>query len=264
MPALVTGALIKKITAALQQEPLIKAACLSGSLGRGAGDEYSDVDVLALTEDGQEDAVFHAFKNKIAEISPLIFSKTIQASRTINAITPAWERFDLTFTGRAQLKTKSGLKVLFDPQGLIAQLSADAAPGDAAKPAAVADLANEFLRVLGLMPVVINRAEFIIGQTGSILLRDMLIRLMMLENAPQPLRGALSLSQSLTQEQLDILLSVPPLTADKDGIFRANKFIAKQFLPRARSLAEKTGASWPGEFEEKTLSYLKDRIGFLI
>src|ERR1044071_218812 len=44
--------LVDAISAVLQGDPRIEAAWLAGSLGRNAGDEFSDVDVVVLCPDG--------------------------------------------------------------------------------------------------------------------------------------------------------------------------------------------------------------------
>ena len=45
--------LIVGITRLLEVEPSVEAAWLAGSLGRGQGDRFSDVDVLALASDAR-------------------------------------------------------------------------------------------------------------------------------------------------------------------------------------------------------------------
>lgn len=258
--------LVENLISTLTHSAAIKGAWLSGSRGRGDADAYSDIDVLVLVADGQEETTFLHFKDKINEISPVVFFKTIVSSRTINAITPGWERFDLTFVNLAQLKreTKSSVKPLYDPEDITRQLAESSATLTKAEPAMVTDLVNEFLRVLGLMAVVINRKEFVVAQTGSTLLRDMLIRLMGMENAPQVFRGAMSLRKSLTAEQISLLESIPPLSAQQEPVMAANKMIAQIFLSRARLLAVKINALWPEEFEKLTLTHLRKNINFSI
>lgn len=255
--------LIKKIGDVLQQKDGVRGAWLSGSFGRGDADRYSDIDVVVLVEDSKVDTAFSAFQGQIREISPILFSKTLPQSRTVNAITPEWQRFDLTFVSRQQLEKMSGshLKELFDLDGAAASIPPLQEAKTNLKPETLTDMTNEFLRVIGLMPVVMGRNELAVGQTGSNLLRDMLVKVMVHENDPQPIRGALSLSRALKKEQIEVLNNLPPVEAKRDSLVQANKTIAENFLPRARALAAKIGAQWPEDFEKGTLSHLRNTLG---
>lgn len=254
--------LIEKIKYTLQQNKDVRGAWLTGSFGRGDADQYSDVDVIVLIEDGRLDTIFSAFQQEINKISPILFSKTLSSSKTINVITPEWQRFDLTFVSKLQLQKMSAdhLKALFDRDAAGKALPLSLEVESDLKPADLTNMVNEFLRILGLMPVVIGRKEYIVGQTGSNLLRDMLIKLMIYENASGPVRGALSLSRSLNEEQIEVLNNLPPLSACKDAILTVNKEIAEDFLPRARSMAQKIGAEWPEAFEAVTIEHLKKTL----
>lgn len=109
--------------------------------------------------------------------------------------------------------------------------------------------------------VVKGRNDPVVAQTGTNLLRDMLIRTMAMANAPQPRRGVLALQRDLTPEQLAVLLDLPPPGATWASIFARTKAFAAQFFPRARALAEELDAPWPETFERVTRKLLKDRIG---
>lgn len=255
--------LIKKITDVLQQDEMIHAAWLCGSFGRGDADDFSDVDVLILADEKNLDEVFSSLRAGIGQIDNILYSKTLSHSKTINAITEAWLRFDLTVLSHQQMKEKS--------QGPLLPLFGQTDPPlentqekSAIFPKELTDMANEFLRVLGLTPVVMARHEFVVAQTGTNIMRDLLIKLIIHENDPQLPRGALSLSKALTREQMDILVSLPPVSADKERLMLADKAIASAFLFRGRKLAEKIGATWPDHFEEVTLSYLERELGMRI
>ena len=73
---------------------------------------------------------------------------------------------------------------LIDPDDLHSALPDDLPPG-APKPARVQGLIEEFIRVLGLLPVAIGRGEHVVAARGAGLLRDKLIDLM-LEDAALP------------------------------------------------------------------------------
>jgi len=256
--------LIKRITSSLSDDKEIRGAWLSGSFGRGDEDEFSDVDVVALVEDGKAVQKFDEYASKVSNISPILYQKTLPPSQTVNVITPNWLRFDITFVEKDKLfkMSKDELRTLFDKDDLFKELSdsKDVSKQPPPNPADIVATSNEFLRVLGLMPVAIKRGEHVVGQSGSQLLHSMLVRVMVAENAPQPIRGALSLSKSLTNEQLSRLESLPPISADPAAIMTANKAIAEEFLPRARAIVDKSSEKWPEEFESQTLAHLKSSL----
>src|SRR4029450_13840546 len=88
------------------------------------------------------------------------------------------------------------------------------------------EIVNEFIRVLGLSVVVNGREDVGTAQTGTNLLRDMLIRVMALENGAQPQRGVLSLKRNLTQAQFAALTNLPPLEGTEPSVFAASNDLA--------------------------------------
>ena len=93
-------------------------------------------------------------------------------------------------------------------------------------------------------------------------MRDILIRTMVLENSPQPQRGVLALSRSLTSDQQAELMNLPAADTNWTAIDARTMAIAESFFPRARRLAAKLEADWPERFEQVTREYLSEEIGF--
>ena len=93
------------------------------------------------------------------------------------------------------------------------------------------DIVNEFIRVLGLSAVVHGRDDLVVGQTGTDLLRDLLIRIMVLENGPSPRRGVLALGRALTADQRASLLRLPAAEATWPAVFERTAAIAGEFFP---------------------------------
>ena len=258
------AALIGRIARVLENLPGLGGAFLGGSHGRDEADAYSDVDVYVVVADAEDiPDVLPRLEQAVDEIAPILYAKVLPNARTINCITMDWLRFDLTVVSGIELAFVAGgaAKPLFDRLGLADALSAT--PPRTPEPAADAlvEIVNEFIRVLGLSMVVKGREDLVVAQTGTNLLRDMLIRTMAMENAPQPRRGVLALQRDLTPDQLAVLLDLPPLDATWPSIFARTSAIAEQFFPRARTLAEKLDAPWPETFERVTRKLLKDRIG---
>ena len=258
------AALIDGIAEVLEPLPGLGSAFLGGSHGRDEADAFSDVDVYVVVADADDIAdLLPRLEQSVDEISPILFKKVLPNARTINCITTDWLRFDLTVVSGIELAFAAppATKPQFDRLGLAEALSATPVSAPAPTADALLDVVNEFTRVLGLSMVVKGRDDLVVAQTGTNLLRDMLIRTMAMENAPQPRRGVLSLRRDLTPDQVAVLLDLPPLGATWPSIFARTKAIAAQFFPRARTLAEELDAPWPETFERVTRKLLRDRIG---
>lgn len=72
--------------------------------------------------------------------------------------------------------------------------------------------------MLGLLPVVIGRGEFVVGQSGVGLLRSMLIDVMLEEVAVEDRGGALHLNQLLPAHRQQVLTDLPPIRATRDSV----------------------------------------------
>ena len=258
------AALIGRVAEVLERLPGLGGAFLGGSHGRNEADAYNDVDVYVVATDADDiPDLLPRLEQSVDEISPILFRKVLPNTCTINCITTNWLRFDLTVVGGIELAFVVGgaVKPLFDRLGPAGALSATPASAPAPTADAILDIVNEFIRVLGLSMVSQGRNDPVVAQTGTNPLRDMLIRTMAMENAPQPRRGVLVLQRDLTPDQVAVMLDLPPPGATWASIFARTKAIAAQFFLRARALAEELDAPWPATFERATRKLLKDRIG---
>ncbi|THD74508.1 MAG: hypothetical protein E7812_19550 [Phenylobacterium sp.] len=255
--------IVRAATGVLEADAQIEAAWLAGSLGRGAGDAFSDVDLLVLVAAGSAGEVGGRYVAKVAEIAEPVLVNPLFGARVLNIVTRDWRRFDLSFIEAAELGryNSTHLVELFNKGG-------DAPPAKAveayrASPDAVLTLINEFLRVLGLSVVAIGREEWLLAQWGADILRRLTMDLMLEENEVSPVErgGALRRRPLLTAEQLASLEGLTPVTADMSGVLTSNREVAAIFLPRARALARRVEAVWPAEFEAATRAHLRSRIG---
>lgn len=258
------SALIDRITDWLRCLPEVAGAFLGGSFGRGEADDHSDVDVFVVaTGPERVPSVLENLARRLEEVSPILFTRTLPNARTVNAVTEHWLRFDLTVVAVAELAlfTREAVKPLFGQDHLYQAIPSGIGEPADTPPETLIDIVNEFIRVLGLSVVVKGRDDLVVAQTGTNLMRDMLIQIMVFENGTGPKRGVLALKQDLTQNQTDALLALPPPDATWPSIFRRTEAIARQFLPRARRLCEKLEGIWPREFERATLAHVEEELG---
>ena len=254
------AALAKRIGGVLEGIPGVGSAFLGGSHGRDEADSYSDVDVYVVVADADEvSGVLASLSQALERIAPILFSKTLPNARTINCITDDWLRFDLTVVNGFELAFLTGGKVkpLFDGLGVSEPLSKAKPSAPQPTPEALLDIVNEFIRVLGLSVAVKGRNDLVVAQTGTNLLRDMLIRVFVMSNDVPARRGVLALRRDLTESQQAALVALPA-GSTWSSVHERTRMIADQFFPVARSIADRTGATWPERFEQVTRAYLQN------
>lgn len=251
---------IERIKTTLQTDPRVRALFLSGSFGEGTADQYSDVDLLVVTERGGQEEFLRSWLPILGTISEVVFwQRPFPGVPLLNAITTEWLRCDLLVLDRDQLRIRgqNSLKVLLDESNLYTTLPAD----DPMKggPTNLAAIVNEFIRVLGLAPVAIGREEYVVAVTGVGLLRSSLIQLFLEENGIRN-AGALHLKRLLNAEQIDILEKMTGVNAERESVIEASVSCARTFLPRAKRLAQKLSVPWPESFEAATLRHLNREL----
>jgi hypothetical protein len=259
-------ALFDALAAHLERETMVEALWLAGSLGAGGGDAYSDIDLLALAADGRAGDLSTRLAADCIAAFDAVLVNPLYGGRVLNVVAAAWQRFDLTIVEREHLER-------YDANALTPVFNrGESAPS--AKPASVyrtppdklIALVNEFLRVLGLAPVGIGRAEWQITLSGLDLLRRMTFDLMLEENSIDPAKrgGALHPSRFLTDAQKAAFASLPTMAAEPTSLMAGQAAFARLFLPRARALADQIGAPWPQAFEDATRRHLRAALGLEI
>lgn len=249
--------LIAAITRVLSADARIESAWLSGSLGKGGGDAFSDVDVTVVVPDGPFDEALAAYCADLSAIAPVVFSQVVHG-RVVNCVTSDWQRFDLTFVKPREFAAMplGGVKALFN-RGTALRPSAPDAPY---KPSAqrILQLANEFIRMLGLCPGAMGREEYILSQEGSGIMQRLTIDLMLERNGLNQIArgGHLHLNRLLTPEQRRQLETLPPFAATRESALASLQALTAIFLPLAKELATETGATWPSAFEDATRRHL--------
>src|SRR6185437_411765 len=112
-------ALVDGLEKLLRSESRVEAAWLAGSLGRGRGDEYSDVDTLALTSDGMAAEVSAALAANLAGVAKPVLVNRLYGGRVLNVVTEDWQRFDISIVQGDELNRYDArdLTLLFNRSG---------------------------------------------------------------------------------------------------------------------------------------------------
>jgi hypothetical protein len=259
------GALLARLLAALDNDPRVLAAWLIGSLARSAGDEYSDLDLLLAVEDAALPALADGWRDFLAGVAPTVYAQRLGApdKPTITAVTPEWLRFDLTLAAASrQAHGYSAAVLLFDRAG-VAERATFGGRSAADPLARLPDLAADFIRSLGLLPVIAGREEYFVGQEGAAILRRQLVELLVLEN-DAPRGGVKRLNPLLTAEQRATLAALPLPAPTRAAVIASQLAHAHVFLPRARALLERHGLPYPDEFEQATRRHLQVTLGITV
>jgi predicted nucleotidyltransferase len=255
--------LIDAISGVLEADERIGAAWLAGSLGKGGGDEWSDVDVLALATGAPVPEVSADFARNIDRIAEPVLVNPLYGGAVLNVVTADWRRFDISFAAPEFLGRyhADDLKALFNRSGH--EPPSPPRPAYRPSPERVLQLVSEFIRVLGLSGVVLGRQEYVMGLSGVDILRRTTIDLMIEQNGIGPAErgGMLHTSRLLTPDQMAELEALGPVAPTSDGVLAASLDLARIFLPRAKALASEVGAEWPQAFEDATRRHLLKTFG---
>ena len=255
--------LIAAIGRVMTNKEAVRGLFLSGSFGRGSADEWSDVDLIAFAAPEDQSAVAEDWRDTLGAITPIVFWNELnQGGLIINAISEEWLRCDLAIMapGDLGLCAKSNMKPLIDRDGVYATLRETLPPR---KPNAglVKYLIHEFIRMLGLMPVAVGRQEYVTMVLGVGMLRDHLTTLLMQDVIDPDPGGILHQSKVLPPTVMAMLAALPYPGPERDDLIAANVAIAREFMPRARAMAQRLDLVWPDAFEAATRRRLASTLG---
>jgi len=257
--------LTERLQSLLEADPRIEALWLGGSLGRGAGDAFSDIDLIALVPEGQSAATGQAYVRDLGRSVPCVIARAQFGGGVMTAVTEDWDRFDISFVEPGGLGR-------FDPaqiRPLFNRGTQQPAPRELqayqTAPETLDPMIEEFFRILGLLTLSLGRQDYLLGLSGIGFLRQMTLDLMLEENGIGPMDrgGALSRLPLLTPDQLAELDGLSTISADRDGIIRGNLDLARIFVPRARRLADRIDLAWPEALEAAVRRHLKRQLALV-
>ena len=247
------NSLIARVVDSFGGDPRIAALFLSGSFGTGTSDRFSDVDVLAIAEAADHEALAADWRKALEAIAPIVHYNRLPHALVLNAITDDWLRIDLHIANRDHLAhtAQDSLKPLVDRDNLYATLRPET-PEPPRNPGRLGWMVGEFIRILGLTPVAIGRGEVELMTVGNTFLRRFLTDLLTIEVNPRLPGGMLHLSRVLDPARMAVLASVPLPQLDADSAIESNLALARAFMPRAKALCASLGVEWPAAFEAAT------------
>jgi predicted nucleotidyltransferase len=262
-------ALVARATEVLRADERVLAAWLVGSFANGDADPFSDVDIRCAVADEAYEDLRTSWRSLVDAIAPTVSVRPLGGQAGGVCVTPEWLHFDLVVYLASSADVAEVLP-LFDRAGLL-PAERRAQPVAVGEPFYPAGAVEMFLYMLGNMVAVAGRDELVPGMNGVAMVRDIaLVGLLLAENGITTLRDPRSanpfpftkrLRGYLTAEQNALLASLPPLAPTTQSVVESYVALARAFLPRARALAERTGAEWPEAYERATVAYFERMTG---
>ncbi|MGZ4437475.1 MAG: hypothetical protein ACXVWU_03260 [Nocardioides sp.] len=248
--------LIDRVADDLAADPNVRGLWLTGSFGAGVADDLSDVDLFVLVADRQLAAYVDGWLDNVASRWSPLLARRLGHAPVFHHVLDGWLRLDVVVGGPADLND-------LDPDGVMELFSRDgvrpvAHVGPGPDEATVREMTEEFLRVLGLLPVVVERGELVTATSGALMLRQLLTTLLRYRVEGPRMSGALHLSRVLPADEMAALAALPPVYAERSAVVRAHTSAAAMFLPVARDLL---GSDYPHALEKACWAHLGDRLG---
>lgn len=236
--------MVGALTTGCEQDERVRAGWLGGSLARGNGDDWSDIDLhLAVADPAAFDV-----PSWLGGLTPMVLADPIPGVHGgYLCLTPEWVHIDVivhSANGFTQDEHQP-CSVLLDRDRLLHTVAAQ--DEEVREPYYPADQVRIFVYFMGNAVTVLHRGELIVLSQGCAVMRDSLIALMLAENGVTKTDGAKRLNRYLTDEQRVALSALTPIGVDESGLRAGQAGIAGEYLTRARRLAEDSGAPWPEE-----------------
>lgn len=249
----------------LSSDERVLAIWLTGSLATRSADAQSDVDLRIAVNVDAFSTIGQWWQELIDRVAPTVWRRRWPGppdEAIISAITSDYLRFDLVVQSASDTKprTLEAEQLLFDKDHTVRQIHLTApAPRQPLKH--LSSMVEEFIRLLGMLPIVVERDDVPIGMEGQMALHSMLISLLLMENGiDRAVTGKRHVAPLLNEEQRSILSNVPTLEPTMESVMQGRMAYARLFLPRARHLMETNGLQYPAAFEAATRQHLRDTL----
>jgi hypothetical protein len=250
----------------LRRDERMRVLWLTGSLAGGTADAQSDVDLRAAVRATDFVSIEQWWPDLLTRIAPLLWQRRWPGPPDevlLGAITADYLRFDLVIQALddTRPRTLEAAQLLFDKDGEVQRFHL-LTPSDRDPYVHLPLLVEDFIRLLGMLPIVVERNDIPIGMEGQLALHSMLISLLLLERGIDRMTiGKRHVAALLTREQQAILSQVPALAPTMDSVIQGRVIYGRLFLPRARRLMAARSAVYPQAFEEATRRHLWETLG---
>jgi hypothetical protein len=235
-------------------------------MAKGTADAQSDVDLRVAVRAEDFATIDQWWQDLLHQVAPLVWKRRWTGppdEAILGAITDSYLCFDIVVQSLHDTRPRmlEAVRLIFDKDGE-AEHFLLTMPSARDPYAHLPMLVEEYIRLLGMLPIVVERNDIPIGMEGQLALHSMLISLLLLENGiDRMITGKRHVAALLNEEQRAILMQVPSLAPTMESLIQGRLVYGRLFLPRARRLMEVHGQVYPEAFEAATTRHLWETLG---
>jgi hypothetical protein len=256
---------LQSLQTAMEANPTIKAAWLTGSFGRGNADRYSDIDLNLWLDAADLDAFRQGTQAWLNELHTLVLFRWMFNDRMANALTSDGLRLDLWLhTDAAPTLDQSRVQVLLDRENALQFGTTTTAPDADALKNRLLDQIREFWRCIALSPSVLGRDERIVSLIGLSITVNILTDIIIVGYGIPRDSGMKRLNPFLPAElrqEIEEALAFDGLT--NSALAQATLTIARIMQEEGRQIAKQRGFEYPVEIETAALEYTMSELAML-
>jgi len=262
LPTAAHAALLHRALQSLRSDDRVLAILLGGSLASGTGDEESDIDLMIVVDDAvANEFSLDGLRAWLRAVGDPVAVAAGPMPNLVASLMRDGLRFDVTVETRSSFarRPRRAMVTLDDPSGLVGVGEA-VTPHFEANPEWLRRSAEDFLRFLDQLSVVVLREEWIAGIDNAWYLISQLVDLYAHRNDAAR-TSARRVNTRLTSGQRQAIESLPPIRAERSAIVEIHMAVARLYLPEAEEFYTDLGLAWPRELEQAVAEHLERRTG---
>ena len=256
---------LDKLQSALEANPTVKAAWLTGSFGRGNADRFSDIDLNLWLNANDVDEFRKDTQAWLEAIRPLVLFRWMFNDRMANALTADGLRLDLWLhADAAPVLDPARVQVLLDRESALQMTASAAMPDAAALRNRLLEMIREFWRCIALTPAVIGRDERIVSMMGLTIEASILTDVIISGYDIPRDSGVKRLNPFLPEElrqKIEEALAFDGLTPNR--LVQAHLGLARIMQEEGRKLATRHDFDYPAAVETAALDYTMRELAML-
>ena len=243
--------LYERARTVLNADQRVIAIELSGSVGDGSADQWSDLDLRVITDPIGHDEFLAEWRLWLGRITPTVFARRPIAPFIINTLTPEGLTLDIAvYAGSAPAYVPSQRYVA----GMLSSR-----PFDSVGEALGYAVEEQLRGMAGPFISLVKRDEHLRHLTGAAHLVGLLTVVFLAETgAPPP---AKQWNLTFTEEQRAAAATIPPLSATREGVTAFGLGVAEMVVSRARPLYPRYGLEWPAELAQVVARRIRHELG---
>lgn len=243
-------ALYERARSVLDADRRVERVEVTGSIGAGRADQWSDLDLTVFVGDEHLDAFLAEWPSWLAAITPTVFARTPIAPFIVNTVTDDGLTLDIV--------VRSATRPVVEPQGgyvvgMLSRLRFERI-GEALEYA----VAEQLRGLAGPFISLVQREEHLRHLMGAPHILGLLTTVFLAETGSMP-PGKLW-NDTFTPEQRAAVAMLPALGATREAIVSFGIGVARLVVTRARPLYPRYGLEWPSPLAGVAARRLADAL----